>query len=506
MDGPCCAGVRSFLQLYLLLQSVHRTYDGSMKPADLDRASQMRYYLPLLIAPFIFYVLLWRSSSPLPIADDYHAVLGFANQWVLDATWKDKLFHLVNFQHNEYKLIFDSFATAVQLMIVHHVSFPVLNAIGNAFVIPIGIVLVLMFSDARRADGWTKTLMLLPLVLLLFQLQYCATLNWAMASLQNLSAIAFSLWSIYLLSLRSPRSNRLGGVCCVLAICGSGNGFLAALACALMLATQARWKLLLAWFVLIGVASAGYFTHYNAHASQTAPGQSVLRSFMHIHLSYAFSFLGASAATYKGTGASVALGVTVVFTFGLACWHKLYKTHPAMFFSLLFLLITAVGVSGLRSDFGLEQSLASRYRINSNLAVVLSYMTLAITVLPSVQSRKIRQLVLTGAVIVGIGFCALCDRAGYRFLRNRNTALAAEMSLWQHPGNGVNLPDLFAGEPALAKQLSSGFLRPDAEVLTESARLGTYTPPLLPPPAVLLAPLGRASSPPLLQGQSRTAP
>ena len=53
---------------------------------------------------------------------------------------------------------------------------------------------------------------------------------------------------------------------------------------------------------------------------------------------------------------------------------------------MLFIVINSIAVSGLRSDQGLAQSLASRYRTYSNLLLAFSYMYIIEDLLPLVKS------------------------------------------------------------------------------------------------------------------------
>jgi hypothetical protein len=74
-----------------------------------------------------------------------------------------------------------------------------------------------------------------PAAFVLFSLKYVETLDWAMAGLQNLPVVVFSLWALYLLfGTRSAQGDfgagRFGLACAVglLAALSSANGFLVA--------------------------------------------------------------------------------------------------------------------------------------------------------------------------------------------------------------------------------------------------------------------------------------
>ena len=143
-------------------------------------------------------------------------------------------------------------------------------------------------------------------------------------------------------------------------------------------------------------------------------------------------------------------------------------------------VINSIAVSGLRSDQGLAQSLASRYRTYSNLLLAFSYMYIVEDLLPLVRSALVRRTFLTAAAIVSIAFCALSDMAGARFLAGKKAAVSAQFAAqWHAQSTGMPTPRTFAN-PALARQLDAGIFDVDLPVLQESVRLGVYTLPVQP--------------------------
>ena len=49
------------------------------------------------------------------------------------------------------------------------------------------------------------------------------------------------------------------------------------------------------------------------------------------------------------------------------------RRNPLVSYCVLFLLLTAIGVAGLRSDFGLAQAVSSRYTVYSALFLILAW-------------------------------------------------------------------------------------------------------------------------------------
>jgi hypothetical protein len=438
-------------------------------------------FLTLLLPASLFYFLLWKSVSALPIADDYHAVLDFTDRFASSSGIGQKLLTLLTFQHNEYKLIFESCVFAAQWSVMGHIDFVQLVFLGNCFVFFLYLVLVAMYRVPSDSPIECATL-LLPLPLLLFQLQYASTLNWAVGSLQNLPVLFFVLLAITLTARRNGVSFALACFCIVAGIAASGNGFLGAMVCLLMLATQRRWKEIAAVGGMCLCVAAVYFYRYNTSMSQTAPGHSVLHSLAKLNPAYALSFLGSALANSSSYRLSMCVGTVLCGIFGLMIKMRYYRANPSVFYSTLFIVTTALAVSGMRSEFGIVQSLASRYRIHSDILLILSYIFLTETYWA--RLRRIQwpgRLMLPTIVLASCMFCAASDWAGFRFLQARRDLVSYEMAFYMG-SQGARIPDAIASgaDPVAARQLKDGFYKPNGPYLVESMRLGVYRPPSTP--------------------------
>jgi hypothetical protein len=445
----------------------------------MHKSSQYRWIVLLTLFPpaSLFYFLLWKSFCALPIADDYHAVLGFTDRFALSSGLGQKLMTVLTFQHNEYKLIFESCVYAVQWSLTSHIDFVQLAFLGNSFTFLIYLILVMMYRVPSESPMEYAAL-LLPPPLLLFQLQYASTLNWVMASLQNLPVIFLVLLAIALTAKRTVVSFTLACLCIVVGIAASGNGFLGALVCLFMLSTQRRWKEIAVLGGLCLCVAAVYFYRYDISQSQTAPGHSILHSVAKLSPAYALSFLGSSLTNSTSYRLSICVGAVLCGIVGLMIKMRYYRANPSVFFSTLFILTTALAVSGLRSEFGILQSLASRYRIYSDILLILSYIFLIETYWPKLRrSEWSNRLMLPMFVVASCLFCAASDWAGFRFLKVRRELVRYEMALYLGT-QGDRLPDAIVSgtDPVAAQQLKDGFYKPNGPYLVESMRLGVYRP------------------------------
>ena len=446
----------------------------------------------LLVPAALFFGILWSHATTLPIgADDYHAILEFANHWTQIHGFVPKLMHILTFQQNEYKLLFESALVAAQFGILGHIELSWFIVLGNAFVLLIFFVLASIFMTTlgvAEQSLRTRLLLLAPVSLLLFQLQYATTLDWAMGALQNITVIFFSLWSILLLSRQGRGAFLMACAAMLLAISCSGNGFMIGPVGLLMLLQQRRWRDGLLWAAAILLMMCLYFFHYNFRSSQAVPGDTVGHAFLHFSPLYGLSFLGSSVARYESTAPSIAFGVVLCAVFVLAVVKRYYRTNPAVFFSMVFVLMTALGVAGLRSNLGIVQSLASRYRIYSNLMLIFAYMFLVQTLLLRGEGLRLqsRRVMLAAAVVLCVVFCGMSDLAGNRFLKGRRAAVQQEMTTWldHHQGSSAGVAAAAASasaedDPALRRQMERGIYRPETPILLESIRLGVYRPPAL---------------------------
>ncbi len=93
-------------------------------------------------------------------------------------------------QHNEYKLFFGQGVAWAQFALLGHVSFVQLCVLGDSAVLVLALLLWSMFLPDEK-DLARRLAYFVPVAWLLFQLEYCETLNWAMAAMQNLWVLVF---------------------------------------------------------------------------------------------------------------------------------------------------------------------------------------------------------------------------------------------------------------------------------------------------------------------------
>jgi hypothetical protein len=289
--------------------------------------------------------------------------------------------------------------------------------------------------------------------------------------------IAFSLLSIYFLSKAAQNNFVISCIFAALAILSSPNGFFLAPVGAFMLAGRRQWKQLVIWAAILCVLLGLYFFRYGG-VPITAVDKTAAHS---IDVTYALAFVGASAARYLSIAPALVLGVLLCSIVVLAAVKRYDLRNPAVFYSMVFILINAIAVSDLRSGQGVAQSLASRYRIYSNLMLAFAYLFLLEQWVLRWKGIAARRVAITAAIVLSAAFCLLSDLAGARFLEAKKIALhQSYRTQWLGlPAEAVDEAKI-KQTPALARQLQDGVFNLNLPTLRESVRLGVYQPPMHP--------------------------
>ena len=417
----------------------------------------------------------------LPFKDDYDILSFLLHQRTLPSL-PARTVYAVTVQHNEYKLILENLLITIQFIWLGHISFSTLCVIGDSAVALLAIVLWKMFLPDCQ-DLALRLSLFIPVSWLLFQLSYAETLNWTLASIQNLFVPVFALSSFALLARNTRRTFAASLIFLVLAIMASGNGFIAVFVGALLLLSSRRWLHLAVWLGTAACMVLLYAYHYDVLSSQSGHGRSIFATFLHLNFLYVLSFLGSLGAfihvvpAIPALAGSVALGSLLLAFFLFESRRKHLTAYPAVILAVLFILFTGVGVAGLRSELGSTQSLAVRYRIYSSLALALAWFIVSEKYLQ--HSR--RPLWRNHLYLVGVTFAVLLslmfDRSGLHYFRLRNAMLIDGMSLYEHPDARRPLDGpLILNDPHFAIS-SIQENQEDRRILRSSAEAGIYQPP-----------------------------
>lgn len=432
----------------------------------------------IAIPPIYFYILAFRSLSSLPFLDDYDAPLAFLLRWKRERGLQH-LVEIVTWQHNEYREWFLNSLFGTQYLILGHVDIKAIAILGNLFVLLLLGILFLVWRRGESSRDFTL-LAFVPVSWMLFQLQYASAMNVPMQSLQHFPAILFGMLACLLASMEG-RPAFAGALCALfLTVASSGNGLFIIPVGSILFLQQKKYVRLTVWLATGAAICFLYFDGYNFHASQTHADHSLLSSFKHLSPAYGASFLG-SIATATNPVPAILLGSLLLVAFMFATRDRVFASNPALYYSALFFFVTALAVSGLRSDGGLTTALGSRYRINSTMIVILTYLYL----MDKYRNRILRwkQPMATAVVCVAgvllIGFNVASDRAGSRYLVMRRAKLEAAILRWEHH-EPPKINSIETGDDYTARSEMKGYYEPRVAILVDALKEGIYSLPDLP--------------------------
>jgi hypothetical protein len=459
-----------------LAQSRERTQATSPSMASASGFQVLTAFLFVAIPPVLFCALLWRTAVNIPFYDDYSAVLGFLNQLTQIHGAAAKTTFFFSAQYNEYKLFFLHALAWLQYVTFGRVNFFALSIMGDGFVLILGVMLWKMFLP-KYSNLAVRLGLFIPVSWLLFQLEYWETLNWSMACLQNLPVLVFSLGAIYLLVKGTHAAYGGASVCYVLAVASSGNGLLL-LPVGLLILIVGRSRLrILAWLIVSAACISAYAYRYNIFSSQTGTHRSVIGGFHPMAPAYILAFIGC-AARFPFMAGSVVLG-TLICTFLVVMIRRGYvKRNPLVSYCVLFLLLTSVGVAGIRSDMGILQATSSRYSIYSALILIFSWFILVEEYLAHRKISFLNNNLFLSAVTIAVVFSLLMDAIGAIQIERRRKLIVQAMTAFGHSTQGNPTaspsPPLSTGQPS---SIEAAFHQQARAELLKAEQSGIYRPP-----------------------------
>lgn len=420
------------------------------------------------------YVLLWRFGTAVPLIDDYWHIFAFALDFTRSPTLNSRIHLLFSSQVGPYKLIFDHALIALQLLLIGHLDFPVLILIGNLTLIGI-LTLLWKHAVPESTAGVNRILLVLPVSLLLFSLNYAETVDWAISGIQQPMVVFFSLASLHFLVTAQEGTKRIvwASLFGVLASATYANGMLVwPVGLVYCLFSARSLKLFIVWCLVSVLTSFVYLAGYSseglvAHASLT---QKFL--FLVIFCGGALENMHHWPVPYISL--PIGLGVLVLAADSVRTRFDIH--NPFFFYSTFWILLTAAVVSNARIAMGLQLSLSSRYKIYCDLLLIFLYVYI-LQRFSAPQAGKRRSRTYFGvAVIAALAVNVAGDVAGAHFLRTRK--IRAEDAMKRYLAQPTSASPMFLVEDVLS---GSELKEEDKarEEMNEAIRLGIYTPPIL---------------------------
>ncbi|MFC5861150.1 hypothetical protein ACFPT7_02470 [Acidicapsa dinghuensis] len=252
-------------------------------------------------------------------------------------------------QNGEFKFFFLHAVALVQFYLSRHVDFRILCDIACGVTLLLAVPLWRMFLPRTENLG-LRLALFAPVSWLVFQLQYAEMLDFATPQLQHIAGLVFSLSALSLL-VQNERAAFCGALACfVLAVSADGNGMFLVIIGLLVLALARRFAHMAAWIAVSATCVAAYAYRYQLWQPSTHPHQSIFTAVLAFRPEHFLAFIGGVASFPFGFHkASIILGLLLCAFFAWLAWKRYWRKNPAVCSCILFLIVTAAGVGGLRS-------------------------------------------------------------------------------------------------------------------------------------------------------------
>lgn len=422
-------------------------------------------WLVALLPVTIFFGLLAKYVTYLPVEDDYDALLGVAISWTHTHGWQRVLLYLTN-QHNEYKPFLQNALLGLQLGTVHHVVLWPWIWVGNI------LVLACLLPFWRRcAPGrplFQRFVLFLPVIWILINLNYAETLNFALSDMQEIPVLLFSLLAIEFATRKDLKANYWSCVFVFLACLAYANAFLLAPMALAFFRKRGKRHVIFLWWLAVLAVLLPFLYHYQAIGHQKAH--------LYQYLLFTLTMAGAGITYFRFLPhvIPVLLGIAVCGVVAWATWKRVDRRQPFAYWAAVLMLGSCALAAYGRAFGGIHYAFAPRYRIYSDTAVAACYLLLlsARVTLPSwADLRKPFRYALAFAVFYGL----LSDAVGFRLLQTRRRALVYGMQHYVTSG-GQESPLISPDYPVDTEDRRQSASR-SRDTLTEAVREGLYQIP-----------------------------
>ena len=445
---------------------------GSEKRAVSASASSQWLQIAVVLLPVAaVYAILLREFTSVPIIDDYWHVLAFALDFHRTPGLLHKILLVFTTQVGPYRLIFEHGFVAVQMLLFGHVNFRTMAWIGNLF--PLG-TLALLWKNTPRPAAKYGLLLLLPVTLLFFTLNYAELWDWAQTGLQWNAVVFFSLASLHWLVRSRESAGRFALACAagVLACCCSSNGApVWPVGLVYLLAQDRRWTRLLAWCVCcVAIVTVVFLYHHQ-------PNGVNLHAPLAQEALFFVSFCGGVMENMHHRPVpyiSLVIGAAILVTVAAAIRSRYDLRQPFFFCMMLWAIMTAMLAANARVAMGFQLSLSSRYKIYADLLLVFCYQFALDRQLKKPAEQQNLRRFGAAAILTALAVCVGGDLAGAKFLATRKQR--AETAMRAYLASPESASPLFLVEDTLSPQeLQEEDLA--RRELNEATRAGIYTPP-----------------------------
>ena len=410
--------------------------------------------LPLAIYSYFIY----SFSLNIPFADDFTIMIQAINIMESEIL-SDKLSILFS-QDGEHRVVLNRLAFILSYALLGEISFKFLPIFGN---IALVATLYLFFKILKVPH--TNLFYFVPIPILLFQLQSWDNMTWSVPALQKHYILFFSLLTFYFLSKNSTKGFYGGFFFATISVFTNGSGLVTIFLGWVILLIRKKYRENLIWASGACLLALFYFKNFHPHTNVLAGTQSIA-GFKNMMM-YFFAYLG-SSISFNNLYAAVGIGLIFSFYLCFLIWEKYFLKNMTAFIFIVYIFLTAGLVSMARSDLGIDNVFASRYKIDSVILMILVYVSLIERF--SLNAIRLRNFATFGILFATFSYI-LTFKSGAANLETRNKSLTWLTNQWVNTNHGFfytpGMPGANDKTPnsILLKAVDNGFYKLPYQIL-----------------------------------------
>jgi len=335
----------------------------------------------------LYYTIVIIFSYNFPISDDF-ALLEFVTNTVTSSDLTRNL-RLLYIQHNEHIIITTKLIYLLDYWLFDELNFNRLILIGNIF--HLGTFYIFIKHSPKNFKQ--QHYLFIFSACMIFQFGSAESMLWSMAAISNYLVIMLALLTLSLLSTNDFIHYILAILMCVLAVFTQGNGILIPFIATLYLISQKRYRDSCIMTIIGLLIVFIYFKDYLVPDAHSNPLDALhnLGKILIFALSFTGSAFGVGGSHYPALTTlslipTLAIGSLIWAITGYGFYKKIHFDGNIFIWFNIFVILTSIITAITRINFGLSQSMVSRYHIYSNLAIISTVM-LVLQLLPIKQYK-----------------------------------------------------------------------------------------------------------------------
>jgi len=408
----------------------------------------------LIFVPVLAYFLsLFLTAVNIPLQDEYDAVLNFANKFF--SSGSNRLALLFS-QHNEHRLMLYRSLTVLITWLTGSLNLKVLTIIGNLSLLGFAVFL---YKSARLRLAKHKALYFLPAAFMLFQPQYYAIILQS-GAIADLGIVCFSLAAIYFLNKPAIRYFFFALFAAMLAVFSKANGFLIFPAGLVILIFNKKYKEGLIWSLTGVILSVIYFAGYVRPVD--SPPLAIFNQpvesgkFILYLIGAGLADFFPSSAAFSGPLTMISGALVLMYFIFIFTRLKSGKLNIIIFTFLVFLFLTVIAITIGRSLFGAEYALSSRFRVYSDIFLILVYITII-----EFLSDKVIKLAFPAVLILAMVFNFISYKKNYPAMLYTRQVLENGLAEWKIDNTfGLQYPNPGRANAIMQEAIQKGIYSP----------------------------------------------